>query len=104
MQSIAYYSRTTLVLQLRYVNFTLTPAIANYDSYYLAMYNRCLSYIAIKYGFILRCTNEANPILCNVTSGHVEVEQAPFAPAIASCYLAILQLNMVYLKSLMVKL
>ena len=24
--------------------------------------------------------------LCNVINGHVEVEQAPFAPAIARCY------------------
>ena len=31
--------------------------------------------------------NGASPFLCNITSGHVEVEQAPFAHAIARCYL-----------------
>ena len=31
-----------------------------------------------------------SPFLCNVTSGHVEVEQAPFESAIARWYLAIL--------------
>ena len=30
--------------------------------------------------------------LCNVINGHVEVEQAPFAPAIARCYQAILSI------------
>ena len=25
-------------------------------------------------------------LLCNVTNGHMEVEQAPFAPAITRCY------------------
>ena len=33
---------------------------------------------------------QGQPFLCNITSGHVEVEQAPFKPAIARCYLAIL--------------
>ena len=35
----------------------------------------------------------ARPFLCNVTSGHMEMEQAPFAPAIARCYLAILSVE-----------
>ena len=35
----------------------------------------------------------AGPFLCNVTSGHVEVEQAPFEPAIATCYLAVLSIE-----------
>ena len=30
-----------------------------------------------------------SPFLCNVTSGQVEVESAPFAPTIARYYLAI---------------
>ena len=29
----------------------------------------------------------------SVTNGHVEVEQAPFAPAIARCYMAILSIE-----------
>ena len=32
-------------------------------------------------------------LLCNVTNDHVEVEQAPFEPAIARCYLAILSIE-----------
>ena len=33
------------------------------------------------------------PHLCVITTGHVEVEQAPFEPAIASCYMAILSIE-----------
>ena len=33
------------------------------------------------------------PFLHNVTNSHVEVEQAPFAPAIARCYQAILSIE-----------
>ena len=35
----------------------------------------------------------ANPFLRNVTNGHVEVEQAPFAPAITRYYQAILSIE-----------
>ena len=33
------------------------------------------------------------PFVRNATYGHVEVEQAPFAPAIARCYQAILSIE-----------
>ena len=31
--------------------------------------------------------------MCYVTTGHVEVEQAPFEPVIARCYLTILSIE-----------
>ena len=34
-----------------------------------------------------------SPSMCYITTGHVEVEQAPFEPAIASCYMAILSIE-----------
>ena len=40
----------------------------------------------------------AQPFLHNVTSGHLEMEQAPFVPAIARCYLVILSVQFLCLK------
>ena len=37
--------------------------------------------------------DEGNPFMRNVSNGHVEVEQAPFVPAIARCYQAILSIE-----------
>ena len=56
--------------------------LANYGSYYLAMYNRCLLILLSGIN-----THElprwGQPFLHNAINGHVEVEQAPFSPAIA---------------------
>ena len=47
------------------------------------------SFLTTRLAFKLR----GLPFLRNVTNGHVEVEQAPFAPAIARCYQAILSIQ-----------
>ena len=57
--------------------------LANYGSYYLAMYNRHL-YSCINLG-INTCIGQ--PFLHHVSNGHIEVDPAPFAPVIANCYL-----------------